>query len=58
MVRNTHLYIDMIFAFYGYGEWGGGGEGGRGGAGVEGRITPLHCLVGCLSMVVWTHVLF
>ena len=43
MVRITYVYIDTVFGFYGY-------------------IfilfflnTHLYCLVGCSSMIVWTH---
>ena len=49
MVSMTHSYTDTILAFYGY---------------IDLFIVllfffiHLHCLVGCLSMIVWTHVLF
>ena len=42
MVGITYVYIDTIFAFYGYTLF-------------PFFYTSLYCLVGCLSMIVWTH---
>ena len=40
MVGITWVYIDTISPFYGY---------------ILFLYTHLYCLVGCLSMIVWTH---
>ena len=41
MVGITYVYIDTIFALYGYFFFF--------------FYTHLYCLVGCFSMIVWTH---
>ena len=43
MVGITHVYIDTLFVFYGY---------------IFFKPIYLYCLVGCLSMIVWTHAVF
>ena len=43
MVGITYVYIDTICAFYGYPFFSYFFK------------TNVYCLVGCLSMIVWTH---
>ena len=42
MVGITYVYIDTVFGFYGY-------------SFLFFFLTHLYCLVGCLSMIIWTH---
>ena len=47
MVGVIYVYIDTVFGFCGFfGGWGGGG------GGLFGFF--FNCLVGCLSIIVWT----